>query len=104
MLRRLVTVLFRLGTEQRLEELPMLRQVGNPTDAVNVSQLTQLHNDVSSILGLTGSTDGKFGEIDINGKLREVLSRQLLLVVAVADLYLLIIMSLTRTQVRMKLI
>ena len=41
---------------------------GNPTDAVNVSQLTQLHNDVSSILGLTGSTDGKFGEIDINGK------------------------------------
>ncbi len=37
-------------------------------------------------------------------KLTEVLSRQLLLVVAVADLYLLIIMSLTRTQVRMKLI
>ncbi|RSO85079.1 hypothetical protein EA748_03885 [Acinetobacter ursingii] len=40
---------------------------GNPTDAVNVSQLTQLHNDVSSILGLTGSTDGKFGEVNVNG-------------------------------------
>ncbi|MEQ1106112.1 ESPR-type extended signal peptide-containing protein [Acinetobacter ursingii] len=40
---------------------------GNATDAVNVSQLTQLHNDVSSILGLTGSTDGKFGEVNVNG-------------------------------------
>ena len=40
---------------------------GNPTDAVNVSQLTQLHNDVSSILGLTDSTDSKFGEIEVNG-------------------------------------
>lgn len=34
---------------------------------MNVSQLTQLHNDVSSILGLTGSTDGKFGEVNVNG-------------------------------------
>ncbi|MEL4299633.1 YadA-like family protein [Acinetobacter ursingii] len=29
--------------------------------------MTQLHNDVSSILGLTGSTDGKFGEVNVNG-------------------------------------
>ncbi|MFC4954147.1 ESPR-type extended signal peptide-containing protein, partial [Acinetobacter puyangensis] len=40
---------------------------GDATDAVNVSQLTQLQKNVATILGTTGSTDTSLGSVEVNG-------------------------------------
>jgi len=59
-----------VGNGTTTRRITNLAPGGSPTDAVNVSQLTQLHQDVSTILGLSGSTDSKFGTIkftDSNG-------------------------------------
>ncbi|WP_289845442.1 ESPR-type extended signal peptide-containing protein, partial [Acinetobacter soli] len=56
-----------VGNGTTTRRITNLAPGGSPTDAVNVSQLTQLHQDVSTILGLSGSTDNKFGDVNVNG-------------------------------------